>query len=366
MKGTDGVILENNYLKVLVSTTSGISSITNKRSNITVPAVQSLLKYISNSSDSYIFGPSGPAVPITQKAPKSTYSNGTIFQELQQVFATGDDSSSYVKQIIRLYSLNGNIEAENFVEISFEIGPLPTQTELVTRFVTSVANGAMFYTDDNALEFVPRKYSSKYGIAGNYYPTIYASYIKDSDAQFTIVQERAHGISSQASGEVEIMLHRNPGRDLNDLTTVYPIIRVVCDSPNNSAYSVLKQTHLLNFQPMFFTALTNSIAEWSSKYSTSYKLISGDLPVQIQLMSLNALSVNSTKVIFRLHHVFAIDGNPLYTSPVNVDIGKLFLPLTITSIVETTLTGNTVIGIPGKIVTVVPKDIRTFVVEFTM
>jgi hypothetical protein len=45
-------------------------------------------------------------------------------------------------------------------------------------------------------------------VAGNYYPATSAAYIKDADWQLAVTTERAQGVASLRSGEIEFMVHR--------------------------------------------------------------------------------------------------------------------------------------------------------------
>lgn len=45
-------------------------------------------------------------------------------------------------------------------------------------------------------------------VAGNYYPCTAAAFIKDQDAQLSVVVDRSQGVASLKSGELEFMVHR--------------------------------------------------------------------------------------------------------------------------------------------------------------
>lgn len=54
------------------------------------------------------------------------------------------------------------------------------------RFATSIQNKNTFFTDDNGFEFLKREKVENISIGGNYYPSIYASFIRDDYAQLTV------------------------------------------------------------------------------------------------------------------------------------------------------------------------------------
>ena len=46
------------------------------------------------------------------------------------------------------------------------------------------------------------------GVAANYYPHVFEAYIEDAGARLSVLGKQPHGVSSVASGELEVMLHR--------------------------------------------------------------------------------------------------------------------------------------------------------------
>jgi hypothetical protein len=361
----EDTVLENSVLSVNISSSTNlISTITNKKSGVTVNVQQTLAQYRSQNSGAYAFGPAGPSFPVTTSTPTTTISRGGIADEVTTTF------NSWAKQTIRLYHFNGQADAENFVEIFFTIGPLPSQTEVITIFNSNINSEGIVTTDDNGFEFLPREYQWGLGIEANYYPLIYASFISDLVSQLTVISERSHGVSSQIDGSIEVMIHRNPdmgdgfGPGLTDTTVVYPALRVLVDTPQSSIVALRRQSYLMNFPIEVFHAPTTSTNAWVNAYSTSGSFLSGDLPVNIHIASVNAVDgVNTKTAIVRLTHLFAIREDPKLSMPVSVTLSKLFTGVTVSAIMETTLSANTNIGTADTI-TISPKEIRTFVFTF--
>jgi len=375
LEPTADATLNNGYLSVTLSGTTGrISHINNTISAVAISVDQNILGYTSQHSGAYAFGPAGSATPLATKPPTNTLTSGPLVTEVYQVFPT-KGQSSFAKQNVRIYHSPQKYQSvSGFVEISFELGELPSYVEVVSSFASSVQNKQAFFTDDNGFEFLERQAVYSQPIEANYYPTIYSSFIKDTQAQLSLISDRTHGASSLSSGELELMVHRNPdmgdgfGPGLTDTTVVFPVIRVIVDTPKASPIQVRTQPYLLNFPLTFFTgSAVASVADWKSKYATSAQFISGALPPNVHFLSLYALddSTTSTKSIFRLTHLFAVGEDPIYSSPVSVDVAKLFSNFKIASFVETTLTANKVLVSPAPtVVTLSPKQIRTFVIEF--
>jgi hypothetical protein len=366
-------MLTNGYLTVTLSGTTGrISNVSNLVSGISVAVDQNIMDYTSLHSGAYAFAPTGDASPVSSQPPSTVINQGPLVSEAYQVFPTGG-ATSFVMQNIRLYkTAPADQIVSGYFEIEHTLGVLPSHTELVSAFSTSIQNEQIFATDDNGFEFLEREALYNIGIEGNYYPSIYASYIKDTVSQLSLIFERSHGVSSLENGEIEVMLHRNPdmgdnfGPALTDTTIVFPVVQVVVDTPAASTLPVRKLPYLLNFPLTPFFGTTPSVASWASTHVTTAQFISSALPPNIHFLSLYALDgTNSSTSIFRLTHLFAVGEDPVYSLPVTVDVGKLFSNFKIASFVETTLTGNTVINTPTTpVILIMPKEIRTFIIEF--
>jgi hypothetical protein len=359
-------IITNGYVSVTISGSTGlISEVNNIPSSLSVSVKQNLLAYQSQHSGAYAFGPAGPASPVSRSAPSTTVTSGPLVVEAYQVF------NEWAKQNIRLYK-SSSPDVGSFIEFHHQLGVLPSHTEVVTSFSTNISNQQVFKSDDNGFEFMARQGSGGTPIGGNYYPHVYASFLNDAVSQLTVISDRSQGAASLANGELEVMVHRNPdmgdnfGPALTDTTVVYPITRVLVDTPAASPLQVRKQPYLLNFPLTAFAGgVTPSIEAWTSKYATTAHFISGALPPNIRLLSFNSLDATSTKFILRLTHLFATGEDPVYSKPVTVDVAALFADFKISAFQESTLTANQVlVNAAPTTVTLTPKQIRTFIISF--
>eukprot|EP01123_Difflugia_compressa_P009353 TRINITY_DN3074_c0_g3_i1.p1 TRINITY_DN3074_c0_g3~~TRINITY_DN3074_c0_g3_i1.p1 ORF type:complete len:235 (-),score=28.64 TRINITY_DN3074_c0_g3_i1:15-689(-) len=216
---------------------------------------------------------------------------------------------------------------------------------------------------------------TSYDIAGNYYPTIYASFINDTNARLSVICERSHGVSSLLDGHLEVMLHRNPdmsdgfGPGLTDTTRVYPSLRFLVENPRlESTQNLKKHSYLINFPVVVFSAtIPSTISDWVASYETTNSFLLDSLPPNIHFLSLIALDPITKSTAFRLTHLFDVNEDPILSQPVLIDLSKLFVleGVTISKITETTLTANSVLGIINNpVIQINPKDIRSFVIEF--
>lgn len=146
----------------------------------------------------------------------------------------------------------------------------------------------VFYTDSNGLEMQERKrdarpdwtMTSNMTVSNNYYPVSSAIAIrgKTSGAQVTVMNERAQGGTSLASGTIELMQHRrllcmdslNINEALNETQAdgrgIAVNTRYFVSFSNANITSVQRHTQLLIDEP---------ILVW---YSTDFKVKSGPTP----------------------------------------------------------------------------------------
>ncbi|KAM8898519.1 LOW QUALITY PROTEIN: epididymis-specific alpha-mannosidase [Spinachia spinachia] len=99
------------------------------------------------------------------------------------------------------------------LEQSCSLGPLQLNAEVVLRTSSSLRNNRTLYTDDNGdddnqmMKRTHRRFTNN-TLARNYFPMVRAAYIQDDLSRLALVSDRAHGVSSQANGQLEVMLHR--------------------------------------------------------------------------------------------------------------------------------------------------------------
>jgi len=200
---------------------------------------------------------------------------------------------------------------------------------------------------------------------------VYAAYINDAKSQLTLISERSHGAGGPNNGELEVMVHRNPdmgdgfGPGLTDTSRVYPVLRVVVDSPSGSRGPLHLQPYFINFPLTVFTGTAKSASDWSNSFVTQKNLLSADLPPNVHFLSLNALDATSKGVILRLTHLYAVGEDPVQSQPATIDLTKLFSGVNVASVRETTLSANKDLSSSSLAPVVInPKEIRTFVIEF--
>ncbi|KAB1281873.1 Epididymis-specific alpha-mannosidase, partial [Camelus dromedarius] len=122
------------------------------------------------------------------------------------------------------------------IEQECRVGPLELNREAILRTSTDLNTQRVLYSDNNGYQMQRRTYRNyaNNSVSRNYYPMAQAAFIQDRGSRLVLLSERAHGVSSQRSGQVEVMLHRRLWNNfdwalwdnltLNDTTVVRPVL----------------------------------------------------------------------------------------------------------------------------------------------
>lgn len=325
----------------------------------------------TQNSGAYIFRPAVPDMDPTvvggdNGVPVTTWvAQGPIVTEVIQSFG------SWLNQTIRV------VKGSPYAEFSFSVGPVPIDDglgkEVISKFSTSVKNGdaPAISTDSNGREFLERIYdyratwnlSNAEPVAGNYYPSNAAAFIRDDDSQFSLIVDRSVGVASLAEGELEVMIHRrllvDDSRGVGEPLDEY-------DSSDTGDYLncktgegiVVVGTHMIGLsQPSaamagvrsamdkayapLMTAFANiDAAVLSSKRKRALTSTVDSLPDNVKLLTLQAVDTNALFV--RLEHSFGVDEDDVLSQSVSVNVTSLIMSLGFepTGALELTLTGN--------------------------
>lgn len=120
------------------------------------------------------------------------------------------------------------------LEQTYSLGPLRLNTEVVLRSSTSLKNNRTVFTDDNGYQLMERRHRtfinntvarvraleyterscfpvdvSSISVFQNFFPMVRTAYIADELSRLVLVGDRAHGVSSQANGQLEVLLSTN-------------------------------------------------------------------------------------------------------------------------------------------------------------
>uniref|UniRef100_G1NJI0 Epididymis-specific alpha-mannosidase n=1 Tax=Meleagris gallopavo TaxID=9103 RepID=G1NJI0_MELGA len=428
-------VASNCYEIVFDQNTNLMHSITNRETNLTVQVTQEFLEYHVNGdvtkgpiSDNYLFAPNASAVPVSQAVGLEVVS-GNLVTEIRQYFFSNVTAQYYTHAVFtRMYSVPEGYDGKllcHRIEQEYSIGPLEVNHEAVLRTSTNLNTEQLLYTDDNGFQIQKRPFKTYVNntVARNYYPMVQTAYIEDDTTRLVLLAERAHGVSSQGNGQVEVMLHRrlwnnlqwdlNNNLTLNDSSVVRPVFWLILGT--KSASSVLYQTSSLALQHrpvvMFGTFSGDKPELPGQLQQRSARSFSVSVPPNLHLQTLSipgwryssnhAEQVHTvhmgkqkqgdadfSRVLLRIRHLYEVGEDPVLSQPVVVNLKCLLKELGAVKLVEErSLTGtwdvNTLKRWKWKTVqnqskgfsnstkisddftvTVHPKEIRTFFVYF--
>eukprot|EP01126_Amoeba_proteus_P042431 TRINITY_DN4611_c0_g2_i1.p1 TRINITY_DN4611_c0_g2~~TRINITY_DN4611_c0_g2_i1.p1 ORF type:complete len:1005 (-),score=211.24 TRINITY_DN4611_c0_g2_i1:125-2698(-) len=409
--------IENNLVKV--SFTNGkLFSITNKQTGVVTPTNHSYLYYdaygVSNhqNSGAYIFRPkSNQTTPVCTTPSITQVVIGGVVQEVRIM-------CGWIAETVRITGQDPVVEFEyqlNSVPIDDGIGK-----EVISSFGTNIKSGGVSYTDSNGREFQKRirnyrptwKLQVTEPIAGNYYPVNAATFIQDTETQFSIVTDRSQGGASIVDGQLELMIQRRllfddsrgVGEPLNETDGITPYpnpvrlgkgIRVtgshyVYVGKSSDSLRLVRNYQLRIFSSpvLGFTPIGQGIPavkQWIRDHVVTNSQLKSEIPENLDIMTLQS---NPNGVSFlRLAHQFGIGEDSELSNPVTIDLETIFGNISLSDLKEVSLTANQVITpefekgtqwkvssedgkrnsdifefipLQGKVVTINPMDIRTF------
>jgi len=291
----------------------------------------------SNINFNYVILPREPIVEQIAQKVENKVVDGPYVKEVQQF-----SKENYGQTIIQ-YQLNNDVG--QIIEVVNEVGPLDIGgRELIARMETSLKSQGIFYTDDNGLEILERKYNgtTQEIVAGNYYPMVQRAIIRDetNDLQLNVLSDSTHGASSLSDGHVEVMLHRRCSSDdgrgvsevLNDVTSIKPKLWYTL---TNRQYGTELQRRLSIVQQFPPTVLQVPSASVGNFTPGAF-----ELPSNVHLMTLK--SVENGQLLVRLQHIFAAGEHPTLSTPVKIDLKTLLGPqVNLVEVTEMNLSGTT-------------------------
>jgi hypothetical protein len=316
------------------------------------------------NSGAYIFRPSEPNETLSLLKPRSV----RVIESDLLTEVTTDFIAPWVKQVVKIY------RGLPYVDIQYSVGPIPVEIdgigkEIITRICSNIKNNGVFYTDSNGRDFIRRERSKRSTwslnefepIAGNYYPINTAIFIQDEERTLGLLTDRSQGGGSLMDGCVEVMLHRRTvfddargvGEAMNETdqgVSPYPPygdgkrlgkgivvegnLRLVIGRADDEKHVVRRQMDSMFATPVIFSAATPINASMTFKQSS---VLVKDLPENINIISLQRQTSDS--FLLRLAHQYDINESSALSSPVKVDLSKLFVKKVI-SFMELTLSGN--------------------------
>ncbi|XP_074518332.1 epididymis-specific alpha-mannosidase [Halichoeres trimaculatus] len=424
-------VLNECYKLMFDQDTNLLHSITYLQEKRKVRMTQDFWEYHANGdvksgpiSDNYIFSANGSAVRA-YKAVEMEIVPGKIVTEIRQYFFREKGDKDYAYSITtRVPECFGIGPRCHRLEQMYSLGPLSLNTEIVLRSSSSLQNNRTLYTDDNGYQMMKRPYRTFINntLARNYFPMVRTAYIEDDISRLVLVSDRAHGVSSQANGQLEVMLHRrlwnnlpwNLGYNLtlNDSSVVKPNLWMMLGSIGATSKFYQREAIELQHRPVI-VAIDQPQRPWKEREPKEVIPVrSVVLPPNLHLLSFSVPGWNYSsnhnvhlshihsgqhlqskpdydRVLLRIMHLFEEGEDPELSKPVTVNLKEVLQGLGEVKVLEErSLTGTWDInslqrwkwnttdhlnsnnrkswrsGDAAFTVTISPKEIRTFFVHF--
>ncbi|XP_070314251.1 epididymis-specific alpha-mannosidase-like [Odocoileus virginianus] len=427
------VHVENDcYTVFLDKDTNLMHSIWERQSNRTIRVTQEFMEYYNHHgwdqesiSDNSVFTPNGTAKPAWA-AVEMEILEGQLVTEIRQYFyRTVDDRDPTYTIYSRLARGPPGADGEllcHRIEQEYRVGPLELNREAILRTSTDLNTGRVLYSDNNGYQLQRRAYKhyEANAIARNYYPMTQSAFIQDRQSRLVLLSEQAHGVSSQGSGQMEVMLHRrlwnnkqgNSSDDLtlNDTSVVQSVLWLLLgtrtltrDLGPRSGVALQHRPVVLipdlsetiqvppDFQQQEAVTLPPSLhLQILSIPGWTYNLNHTKHLQNLQKGHQGQVKVDFRRVLLRLHHLYEKGQHPVRSQPVTVNLQSVLRGLgSVVSVEERSLTGTWDVStlhrwswkirdghqhggsshhpLPphgGPNITIHPKEIRTFFIHF--
>jgi hypothetical protein len=94
------------------------------------------------------------------------------------------------------------------------------------------------------------------------------------------------------------------------------------------------------FRPLQWLSplLTPTIQDWLQLHTAQRSFLQVPLPLNLHLLTVKAM--NTTSLLLRVAHIFAVGEDPIWSNNATISLGSLFTNINVTQAVETTVTGN--------------------------
>ncbi|XP_012967983.1 epididymis-specific alpha-mannosidase [Mesocricetus auratus] len=374
-------------------------------------------------SDNYMFTSNDTAKP-TWEAVGMEMVVGPLATDIRQYFYRNIIDQDYIYSIhSRLAHVHPNPAGELLcqrIEQQYRAGPLELNREAILRISSDLNSQKILYSDNNGYQMQQRLHKAfkSNPIARNYYPMVQSAFIEDDKSRLVLLADQAHGVSSQENGQVEVMLHRRLWNNLdwnlkynltlNDTSVVHSGLWLLLGPKSVTTGLYPRSGVALQHRPIvLFRELTEE--EAPIQRPQNHRAVTLPPNLHLQILSIPGWNYSSNhglhlknlqrghpekpqanlqRVLLRLHHLYEAGEDSVLSQPVTVDLKVTLQGLgSVVAVEERSLTGTwdmhrlqrwqwrTRTGHQGNptspaesagssIITVYPKEIRTFFVYF--
>uniref|UniRef100_A0A671PT83 Alpha-mannosidase n=1 Tax=Sinocyclocheilus anshuiensis TaxID=1608454 RepID=A0A671PT83_9TELE len=252
-----------------------------------------------DKSGAYLFLPDGNAKPYSQReAPIVRVVEGPLFAEVVAHY-------QHFQQTVRVHNVPGidglSLDITTMVDIRDQ-----NNKELAMRLVTDIQSGDTFYTDLNGFQIQPCRYFQKLPLQANFYPMPAMAYIQDSQYRLTLHTAQALGVSSLASGQLEVILdrrlmqddNRGLGQGLKDNKRTANRFRLLLERRSNSGKVISFPSLLSHMTSTILNHEVLALPVLPRKHGVppmrTFAPLAGTLPCDFHLLNLRSIQSQDT------------------------------------------------------------------------
>jgi lysosomal alpha-mannosidase len=206
-----------------------LTSIVDKRAGLKRTLRHSIARYWELDGSVYLFRADPAGSREIWGSVVSMVSVGVLVTEVRQVLV-GPNNMSWTWRLF-----------EDTMEVEYDVQLLQSGFSYIVRYDTEVQSGSTFFTDDQGYRVMQRTFNSSNRVELSYFPGVEHVYVQDgSGSRFDVVMSQSNGVTSSASGRLEIMIFRRllnsgippegMGQALNDTTPSQQTHRLSFDS----------------------------------------------------------------------------------------------------------------------------------------
>ncbi|XP_050359941.1 lysosomal alpha-mannosidase-like [Nymphalis io] len=313
------------------------------------------LNTTKRSPGAYIFRPmDNQPEPIIDNFETKIYKS-YILQEIHSRY------SDYASFVLRLYKDSPVVEVDWIVgpvPVSDNLGK-----DVFIRYMTDLENNGVLYTDSNGRQMVKRIRNKRalyepYNfdpVAGNFYPVTSRIYIEDikKNLRFSIFNDRSQGGACLQDGSIDLMIHRRILTDDSDVQTylnetenddgimvrgTHYLYLTKADYKQNRLFEkkFMKETELKPQIIISRISQTTAKKEWIS-YKNEFSALKNKLPFGIHILTLEQWDKGT--LLLRLeNYLEKID--VVLNKTKKVFLRDLFKTVKLKKVIETNLSAN--------------------------
>ncbi|KNC56371.1 alpha-mannosidase 2 [Thecamonas trahens ATCC 50062] len=296
-------------------------------------ARQAFVQYASTRSGAYIFRAQseGVKMSVASEAHAVRLVRGPLFESAKVV------RGAIAFEVSVRASVGAGERLEGLmVELDVSVVAAP-DNEVSLRFETAVASGETFYSD-SGLQVMKRVRVASKPIHTNVYPCLATALVRDEKRAFAVLSTQPRGVTSLASGEIEVFLHRqlmqDDGRGLaeppRDAARYASVMWLYAGSADGVEARRRQAAHMLEHPPLVFASTRGfGDGEWEAVFTLAAQGMAAPLETPAHLLTLKSMTATADDVLIQvsslaednrqtpippLDKLLALDGQPVKVS----------------------------------------------------